>query len=322
MTHVKTTRRFRFGRLRRILLGILLFSTAHAALTQTVTKQTRSAQPSEPIAIVTEMPAQASLAALEGELRRALELHPDAAPTLYRLALVLRQEDKPKESLQTYTRAASLQKPDAEELRSVALDYVLLDDYPDAIHWLETAASLDSNNVEVLYSLARCLYTQGQYHKAETLYRRVLQIKPDHLKAEENLGLAYEAENQSEMAEAALRTAVEWAGKQSSDEWPFLNLGAFLLDHDRATEATAFLEKATAIAPKSALCHEKLGRALEQSGKVSVGVTELETAVQLDPKNPNIHFELGHAYRQAGASDKARAEFAISQQLRRNRDRN
>jgi tetratricopeptide (TPR) repeat protein len=318
---VKITKQFRAGLIRGILLGILAHSSAWTALTQTATKQTGSTQPSEPIAIAAETPGHASLAALEAELRHNLELHPDAAQSLYRLGLVLRQEDKPKESLEAYTRAASLQKPDAEELRSVALDYVLLDDYPDAIHWLETAASLDSNDAEVLYSLARCLYTQAQYHKAETLYLRVLQIKPDYLKAEENLGLAYEADNQSEKAEVALRTAIGWATKQPSDEWPFLNLGALLLDHDRPVEAIPFLEKAAAIAPKSALCHEKLGRALEQSGKVSAGVTELEAAVQLDPKNPNIHFELGHAYRQAGALDKARAEFAVSQELRRDRDR-
>jgi tetratricopeptide (TPR) repeat protein len=321
VARLKITRQFRLGRIREILLGILAWAVACYVLAQTAAKQPQAPQPSEPIAIAADAPGQASLVAMEAELRRNLELHPDAAPTLYRLGLVLRQEGKPKESLETYTQAARVQKPDAEELRSVALDYVLLDDYPDAIHWLETAVSLDSSNVEVLYSLARCLYTQGQYHKAETLYLRVLQIKPDYLKAEENLGLAYDAENQSEAAEKALRTAADWGAKQTSDEWPFLNLGAFLLDHDRPVEAVPFLEKATAIAPKSSLCHEKLGRALEQSGRQPNGVAELETAVQLDPKNPNIHFELGHAYRLAGALEKARVEFAVSQQLRQERDR-
>jgi len=322
VARLKIAKQFRLGRIRGILLGIFASGAACSAMAQTAAKQTQTAQSSEPIMIATDVPGQASLVAMEAELRRNLELHPDAAPTLYRLGQVLRQEDKPKESLETYTQAARVQKPDAEELRSVALDYVLLDDYPDAIHWLEIAASLDSSNVEVLYSLARCLYTQGEFHKAEALYLRVLQIKPDHLKAEENLGLAYDAENRAEEAEKALRTAADWGAKQPSDEWPFLNLGAFLLDHDRPVEAVPFLEKATAIAPKSALCHEKLGRALEQSGKLPDGVKELEAAAQLDPKNPNIHFELGHAYHMAGALEKARAEFAVSQQLRQNRDRN
>lgn len=253
-------------------------------------------------------------------MRSQLETHPNSASTLYQLGLVLRQENKPKDSLDIYTRAAKLQKPNADQLLSVALNHVLLDDYPDAIHWLEIALSFDSQNIDVLYSLARCLYSEGNYHRAESLYLQVLQLKPDHLKAEENLGLAYDAENQPEKAEAALRTAVAWADKQPSGEWPYLNLGVFFLDHDRAAEAVPLLQHATKLAPNAAICHEKLGRSLEQSGNLPEGVKELETASQLDPKNPNIHFELGHAYRRAGEMEKARAEFTISQQLPRERD--
>jgi tetratricopeptide (TPR) repeat protein len=276
-------------------------------------------QPTEPLAV--ESREQEPLAASEAGVRNDLRLHPDSTQALYQLGLVLRLEDKPAESLKTYTQAAQRQEPNAEQLRSVALDYVLLNDYPDAIHWLERAAALDSGNVEVLYSLARCFYTQGQYHQAEVLYLRVLQINPEHLKAEENLGLAYDAEDEPEKAEKALRTSVVWAARQPTNEWPFLNLGSFLLDHDRAVEAVPSLQNAVAHAPGSAICHEKLGRALEESGKVPEGVRELETAVHLDPRNPNIHFELGHAYRKMGAMEKARAEFAASQQLRNERDR-
>jgi Flp pilus assembly protein TadD len=253
--------------------------------------------------------------AIESDLRRESKLHPDSAPILYKLGQVLRQENKPKESLETYTQAAHLEKPNAEQLRSVALDYVLLDDYDDAIHWLQLASSFDPKNADVLYSLGRCFYSQSRYPEAEQTFLRVLEIKPEHLKAEENLGLIYDFANQPEKAEAALRTAVTWAGDESTDEWPFLDLGAFLLDHDRAAEAAPFLRRASAIATKCTACHEKLGRALVATGDVSAGVKELETAALLDPKNPKMHFQLGLAYRAAGNLEKSRAEFALSQSL-------
>jgi tetratricopeptide (TPR) repeat protein len=256
----------------------------------------------------------------EAELRREIAAHPDSADLLYRLGLVLRGENKPKESLEIYTQAAGLRKPDAEELRSVALDYVLLDDYTDAVHWLEIAAGMAPEDMEVLYSLGRCYYSLGQYRKAEAMYLRVLERAPDNLRAEENLGLAYDAENRPEQAEPALRAAVAMAERQKSDEWPFLNLGSFLLEQGRPAEAAPYLEQAVRVAGKSAVCHEKLGRALEESGKEVDGVRELEIAVGLDPRNPNLHFELGHAYRQAGQPDKARAEFDESQRLRKERD--
>jgi tetratricopeptide (TPR) repeat protein len=135
------------------------------------------------------------------------------------------------------------------------------------------------------------------------------------LKAEENLGLVYDYVNQTEKAEAALRKAVEWAGQEPTDEWPFLDLGGFLLDHDRPAEAAPFLQRAAAIAIKCAACHEKLGRALVGTGDAIGGVKELEIAAQLDPKNPKMHFQLGLGYRAVGNLEKSRAEFALSQSL-------
>ena len=262
-----------------------------------------------------QLPATAASTEIETGLRRDLALHPDSAPIRYKLGQALRLENKPKESLETYTQAARMQKPNAEQLRSVALDYVLLEDYNDAVHWLEIAASMEPGNADVLYSLGRCLYSQSRYGEAEAAFLRVLQIKPDHLKAEENLGLIYDYANQPEKAEAALRKAAEWASPDSKDEWPFLDLGGFLLDHDRAAEAVPFLRRAAAISAACTACHEKLGRALLATGDASSGVKELEIAAQMDPGNAKMHFELGRAYRAVGALEKSRAEFALSQAL-------
>jgi len=261
-------------------------------------------------------PASASLAGLEAGLRLDLEAHPDSAPLLYQLGQVLRLENRPRESLEIYTQAARLQKPDAEQLRSAALNYVLLDDYKDAIHWLEVAASLYPHQADILYSLGRCYYSQSRFHDAETMFLAVLQIEPKHLKAEENLGLIYGlVDNQPEQAEAALRKTVEWAGDGTKDEWPFLDLGNFLLDHGRAAEAVPFLERAASIAARCVACHEQLGRAFVAAKNATSGIKELEIASQLAPDNPQIHFELGRAYREAGALDKSRAEFQRSQLL-------
>ena len=271
--------------------------------------------PSRPM-MQDEPKAPSSLAATEARLRSELQSNPNSPGLLYQLALVLQQGNKPRESLDTYTRAAKLQKPNAEQLRSVALDYVLLSDYDDAIHWLRIALGFDPQNVNVLYSLGRCFYTQNRFSEAEAAFTRVLQLQPNHLKAEENLGLTYDAQNMPDKAEKALRTAAAWAGQQpSTDPWPDLDLGIFLLDQGRAIDALPFLTRAAAIAPDLALSHQTLGRALVAASRAPDGIKELEIAARLDPANPKVHFELGHAYRVAGESDKARAEFAQSKAL-------
>jgi len=297
----------------------LVWSVACAAQPEMPTKQ---GHPPDSTSASENTGSASGFAASEAQLRRDLEAHPDSATTLYKLGQILRFENKPKESLEIYTQAARLQRPDAEELRSVALDYVLLNDYADAIHWLEVAVSLYPRSPELYYSLGRCYYSENRFHDAETMFLKTLEIKPDHLKAEENLGLVYDFDNQPDKAEAALRAVVQWAGHESKDEWPFLDLGSFLLDHDRFAEAVPFLRRATDIASSSAVCHEKLGRALVATKDAAAGVKELEIAAKIDPENPKVHFELGRAYRDAGNPEKSKTEFALSQTLYGQHSRN
>ena len=259
--------------------------------------------------------SQSSLAGQEADLRAALTKQPESASLLYALALVQRKLNHPHASLDTYTQAARHRKPTPQELQSVALDYVLLSDYDDAIHWLEIAEGMAPSDVEILYSLGRCYYSKSRYVDAGKMFQQVLAIDPTHLKAEENLGLVYDATNHPQEAESALRKAVSWSDEDSKDEWPFLDLGNFLLEQNRPQEALDPLERAVSIRPDSAIAHERLGHALVATNQSAEGIVELEKSADLDPKNPKVHFELGRALRQAGRAQEAQKEFAISQQL-------
>jgi tetratricopeptide (TPR) repeat protein len=298
-----------------VALAFMLASTAHFVFAQQT--PAKGALPGGiSLGRETSTRPDSALADTEGRLRARLQQNPQSADMLYQLALVLRQENKPRESLETYTRVAQIQKPNAAQVRSVALDYVLLDDYDDAVNWLRVALGMEPNNTDVLYSLGRCLYTKNLFSEAEKVYLRVLALNPTHLKAEENLGLTYDAENDPKKAEAALRTAAQWAKERGlNDPWPYLDLGIFLLDQSRAADAQAFLERAVEVDPKSAWAHEKLGMALVANGDSPRAIRELQISVDLAPKDPKAHFELGRAYRAAGQREKARAEFEISKSL-------
>jgi predicted Zn-dependent protease len=117
-------------------------------------------------------------------------------------------------------------------------------------------------------------------------------------------------------ADASFRIAISLArDNPHANEWPYLNYGSFLLDHDRAAEAVPILQEAVARDPKCAACHEKLGRALNGTGATKQGIAELEQAVALSPDEAHLHYELGLAYRAAGMQDRAKAEFATSAKL-------
>jgi tetratricopeptide (TPR) repeat protein len=242
--------------------------------------------------------------------------HPNSPDALYMLGFVLNREDKPAESLKTYTRAAQLNTPKSDDLKVVALDYVLLNDYPDAIRWMRQAVVFDPLNQQAWYGLGRCYYSQSEFKEAQEAFEKALALDPRDVRAEENLGLAYEMGNRPQEAERAYKAAIAMAdGDAKTDQWPYLDYGSFLLEHDRPAEAVPVLERAVKAAPRCAECHGKLGRALARTGHADEGIAELQIAVQLAPKDPRLHYDLGRAYRAAGKVDEARAELAVSAKL-------
>ncbi len=257
----------------------------------------------------------------DAALRTYAAQHPDSADARFMLGYVLNREDKPADSLKTYTQAAQLATPKSDDLKVVALDYVLLDDYDDAIRWMKKAVEFDPQNESAWYGLGRCLYSQSEFAEAQQALQRALALDPQDVQAEANLGLAYEMGNKPEQAEQAYRAAVTLADADAkSDEWPYLDYASFLLEHDRPAEAIPLLQRAVKAAPKCAACHGKLGRALAESGEARQGVEELRTAVALAPKNPQLHYDLGRAYRAAGQMEQARAELALSARLYGSKD--
>jgi tetratricopeptide (TPR) repeat protein len=315
--------RGRFKTIHRItLLTGLISSFAIPLLPQSAPAPKANHQQGSPFAVEDLTSSAASLREKESSVRTALSHDPDSAELLYALALVLREEGKPHESLDSYTAAARYRKPTTEELRSVALDYVLLDDYDDAIRWLEIAVRMEPDNVRVLYALGRCYYSKDRYQDAGKMFERVLTIDPRHIKAEENLGLVLDAMNEPARAEQTLRKAVSLANANGLDEWPFLDLGSFLVEQDRAKEAVDPLRVAVKIKPDCADCHQKLGRALIGSQDTNGGIAELEKAEQLDPKDPKTHYELGRALRSVGQIERAKQELQLSQSLYKTHSQN
>src|SRR5260370_36576651 len=87
----------------------------------------------------------------EQAFREYVRKNPASSEGYYLLGYVLNRENKPRESLEIYTRAASLSPPTGDNLKIVALNYGLLNDNADAIHWMLRAVQMDPQNVEAWY---------------------------------------------------------------------------------------------------------------------------------------------------------------------------
>lgn len=267
--------------------------------------------------------SNARTAFLRNDLNRAeaedkiyLAAQPHSAAALYLMGNILERKNIPLESLSWFTRAAAAASPSSEDLRIVAMDYVLLNSYPDALHWLSLSVQLDPHNAEAWYDLGRARMMQGDFHGAEHPFEQALQLQPRLVKAENNLGVVYEGQNMPAKAIEAYKLAIAW---QQADphpsEQPLLNYGKLLLTQNHLDQALPLLRSAVAIAPNDVKCNEEFARALDKQGSFPDAIQSMANAVRLQPDSARLHFELGQIYRHAGQEDKARQELTLSQHL-------
>lgn len=244
------------------------------------------------------------------------EAHSDSDDAAYLLAYVRFRENKPEESLQLFTEAAKLRTPTADDLKVVALDYVLLADYEDAARYLELAVKMDPANLEARYHLGRVRYQQNRFDLAIAAFQDVLKRDPTNLKAQNNLGLSLDAENKTDEAIAAYRKAIELdTAATVHSEQPYLNLGMLLAKSNRTNDAIPLLTRATEIAPKSGKVHYELGKAYFASDRLPDAQREAEQAVRMEPGDRPGHYLLGRIYQRLGKSDLAAQQFRKTEDM-------
>ncbi|HEX4582544.1 MAG TPA: tetratricopeptide repeat protein [Acidobacteriaceae bacterium] len=87
------------------------------------------------------------------------------------------------------------------------------------------------------------------------------------------------------------------------------NLGSYLMDSGRVSEALPYFETAVRIDPESAISRVDLGTALGQMGRLPEAIAQLQIAVRLSPDALKPHSDLGTALAIAGRLPEAAAEF-------------
>jgi tetratricopeptide (TPR) repeat protein len=249
-------------------------------------------------------------------LERYSRSHPQSDDAVYLLAYISFREDKPKDSLRLFSDAAKLKPPAANDLMIVALDYVLLDDYADAAHYLESSLKLNPDDVEARYHLGRVRYQQNQFDLAIAAFEEVIKQDPANVKAQDNLGLSLEAKNQIEPAITAYQKAIELdQAAVSPSEQPYLNLGTLLLKSNRIDEAIQLLERATQIAPGEFKVHYELGRAYFGSHHLDPARQQAEESVKLSPSDSSSHYLLGRIYQRLNRKEDADEQFRLTAEL-------
>jgi len=251
----------------------------------------------------------------ESALRSYLNTNPSSADAHFLLGYVLFREKEATESLSEFTAGAKYRHPNADELKIVASDYVLLGAYSDADKWFSEVVKERPGDADTWYLLGRTKYNENVFAEAISSFERALSLHPKYVEAENNLGLSWRELNNHEKAQAAFQAAISWQGDSPADAQPFLNLGTLLADQNDFEKALPYLNKAAIISPDNPEIHEELGKMYLAQNNLQTAQSELERAIALAPGTSSLHFKLGQIYRKRGLRDRAQQEFETCERL-------
>jgi tetratricopeptide (TPR) repeat protein len=153
----------------------------------------------------------------------------------------------------------------------------------------------------------------GRRRAAEQIYRRILEVEPDHAEALHLLGVV-------NAQAGAHQRAVEYIYRALTvkPDWPEAqyNLGNALKEQGKLDDAAACYRRALELKPDSAETHNNLGIILNDQGKLDDAVASYHRALKLKPDFAEVHYNLGVALEEKG--DLQGAEDCFRAALRHN----
>src|SRR5258708_30947712 len=207
---------------------------------------------------------------------RAVRLAPDSETdriSLATLYLMAGQDRRAIETLRDYSRS----RPNSAKVwRLLATAYLRQEDYTAAKDCAAKALRVGPKDATGVHVLAMAHLGLQDAASAERLFRESLQLEPNSVDSNFQLGLLYTKQ------------------------------------HTNPEQAIKLLEKARALQPRMAGIHTALGSALLQSGKPEEAARSLETAMKLSPENAETYYVAADAYRRLcldGKTHPALAEF-------------
>jgi tetratricopeptide (TPR) repeat protein len=195
-----------------------------------------------------------------------LAYNPQNVSVLFRKAVVLSEQDRNEEAIDTVQRILTLLPA---EVRSMAF-------------------------LGVLYEQA------GRYEEARSVFQHILELEPDHEQAQIHLGYVADQLGDTEARDKAVA-----AVKRMSEEHPEdVSLKLYVAWGDsqagRFEEAVEELKDALAVDPDNVEAHFSLGAAYYELKQFDDMVTQMRWVVDRDPRHADALNFLGYSYAERG----------------------
>lgn len=144
-----------------------------------------------------------------------------------------------------------------------------------------------------LESAARNAAREGRFDEAESQFRELLQLVPNHAPSLASLALTQMKQQKFEEAQTNLEKSLELSPENS---YALFLMGLLKISQERYEDAVSFLSRATVLDPDDAEAQNYLGVALAEVGHRNPAETALRKAIRLRPQYTDAHINLAIVY--------------------------
>jgi len=167
---------------------------------------------------------------------------------------------------------------------------------------MSAVPKLHVQNVQQAMEAAVAHQLAGRLGEAESLYRRILTLRPDSAPTYCNLGNVLAAKGKIDQSILCFRQAM-LVQPDFSDAAH--NLSTICMKAGRSKDAVAALRDLLRLRPTAHEAHNSLGIALCNLNRFSEGIGSFRRALGLKPENPSVYNNLGNALCAIGLYDEA-----------------
>jgi predicted TPR repeat methyltransferase len=239
-----------------------------------------------------------TVAEVEACCRRVLDLNPGHGRARYNLAVALEQKGRLSEAVEVF-RVSAARNPGHLPTLTALARLLTAEHEPDETgvgggnSELETILrkilSLKPDHVESLNNLARLLDKAGRRGEAVQHLARVAALQPDRASAHYNLGLVLTILGRGAEAEPHLRKSV---GLEPGNPGFWITRGDALMQIGRHQDALHSFQQAVSLDPDNVIAYNQIGSCHIALGRRDAAIAALQTVLAKDPENESANYIL------------------------------
>ena len=221
-------------------------------------------------------------------------------------------QNNPEKAAEYFQQALHLEPAFLEAKAALTNVYLTQKKFSEAAALLEEIKASQFLTAEDYLALARIYKRFGKVAESIEADKQLLQIIPDNLEANENIGEQFQKSKKLNEAIPYLQKAIQIAPRSTS---AYSTLVLVFIELNRKPEAFDLLRKLTVIAPDDITFFQVLGYTLIGDGQYDEGISVLKRALAIQPENKDIQATLANAIR---ASSNAPDLIALQREAAQN----